>query len=330
MPRQFHALQYTMENITSSSEASRASDDLNQEPTLSPYDIGTIPPMFASVGLALVIAFGIMGNLIIITVFLTCKQLRTPPNLFIINLAMGDLIFILSSSTTLNSMLQNGRMLYGYTGCLVIALFIIISASVTLTTMGLIAISWYIAIVHPQKKNLLSWGRCAALSSLSWLYPCVLLVPTPLGWGRLGYHRAGWVCTFDWSYNLEYNFVLFSATQVVTSVIMIFCYVNIYWVFRQSRKRVTGENVKEKGPKKEEIRLAIQLLVIFAIYNACWGPFFLVALIIDPQGALPTWVYGIFTIGYLWNSAVNVLVYLYYNKVFRAQVFKLIGINIEG
>ena len=294
---------------------------------LSPYFIGTHPPLFHVVAMTLVLTFGIAGNVVIIYIYMSCKQLRTPSNMFIVNLALGDLTFLISSTMTVHNMANDGRMLLGYKGCVASAIIIIICATVSLITMALIAISRYMAIVHPQKKKWLSWKSCGAICVVSWFYALAFMAPTFAGWGRIGYHRAGWACTYDWSYNLAYNLIIFSGSQVLTSAIMVYCYAKIFWVFRQSKKRVAGEKTKEKGPKKEEIRLAIQLLVVFAIYNICWGPYFLVALIIDPLGQLSPWIYGFFGITIYWNSSVNILVYLYYNRVFRAQCFKVVGIQ---
>ena len=39
----------------------------------TPFNIGTVPPLFAKVGVALMIALGIIGNGIIIKVYLTSK-----------------------------------------------------------------------------------------------------------------------------------------------------------------------------------------------------------------------------------------------------------------
>ena len=312
-----------MENITS------VTDSWDVEPTLSPYFIGVGGPLLSIIGLSLIDSCGIISNLIIIKVYLSSKQLRTPSNLFIVNLAAGDLIFILLCSTTLNNMVKDGKMLYGIRNCTAIAIMRIVSATVTLMTMGLIAVSRYVSIVHPQKKNVLSWPLCIGLSVLSWTYGILLMIPTPLGYGRIGYHKSGWACTYDWSYNLVYNIILFCASQVLTSGIMTFCYVNIYWVFRQSKKRVAGEGGagKDKGPKRDEMRLAIQLLIIFIIYNVCWGPYFLIAVILDPRGQWPIWLYAYLNMAIYLNSSVNILVYLYYNRVFRAHVFKLVGIK---
>ena len=78
---------------------------------------------------------------------------------------------------------------------------------------------------------------------------------------------------------------------------------------------------------RSEIRLAIQLLVIFIIYNICWGPYFAISLFIDPQGEFPEWCYCILLTLLFWNSAVNVLVYLYFNKTFRLECFQAIGVK---
>ena len=127
---------------------------------LSPYFIGTHPPFFHVVAMTLVIIFGIAGNVVIIYIYTSRKQLRTPSNMFIVNLALADLIFLISSTMTVHNMVQDGRMLLGYKGCVTNAIIIVISGAVSLISMGLIAISRYMAIVHPQKKNWLSWRSC--------------------------------------------------------------------------------------------------------------------------------------------------------------------------
>ena len=79
----------------------------------------------------------------------------------------------------------------------------------------------------------------------------------------------------------------------------------------------------------EELRLALQLFVVFAIYNVCWAPYVLISVIIDRDGRLPSWVYGLLAIFAFWNSAVNILVYLCYNKLFRSHCCKSIGIQLK-
>ena len=291
-----------------------------------------IPPMFAKIGVILVVTFGIIGNGIILKVYVTSKQLRTPSNLFIVNLAIGDLTFLLVSTTTIHTMMQDGEMLYGETGCKVLAFMIITSAVVSLNTMAVIAISRYMVIVHPQKKHLLSWRTCTITCVFTWLYGSIIMVPTFTGWGRVGYTGVEWTCAFDWSFNVTYSVLVFCFTQGLTSAVMCFCYARILIAFKASKRRVTVKNSiskKEKETNRQDIRLAIQLFVVFAIYNLCWGPYFLIVVLIDPTGRIATWVYGLIYIFVFLNFSVNVLVYLYYNRVFRIQCYKLFGIQME-
>ena len=224
-------------------------------------------------------------------------------------------------------MVSDGVMHYGELGYKIAGFIIIMSGVESLITMGLIAVSRYIAIVHPQKKHLLSWRTCIIFCVFTWLFGPILTIPALTGYARLSYNKSDWVCTFDWSYNMVYSIIIVCCTQGVTSVIMGFCYVNIISVFRKSKKRLAGGNVH--GPNKVEIRLTIQLFVVFCIYNVCWGLYFFVAAVMEHLGVsqLLPGVYGMIDILVLGNSAVNILIYLYYNKCFRDECLKTIGIN---
>ena len=286
------------------------------------------PPLFGKIALACVCAFGFAGNILIIFRFTKSRALFNPPNLFIINLALADLSLMFCLGPLINNMVAyEGRQGYGSFGCLFHAVATITAATTSLVTMGLIAFSRYITIVHPRKKALLSWSICGFLSVASWVYAIALLVPAFFGWGHLGWVPKSYHCTYDWTYNMIYNAIIFLFAFGLVSLIICFCYYNIYKVFRESKRRVAGEGAKMKGINKDELRLAIQLLVVFVIYNMTWGPYFITSLFIDPQGQGPEWLYCILLTLVYWNSAVNVLVYMYYNTVFRAESLQLVGIK---
>ena len=79
--------------------------------------------------------------------------------------------------------------------------------------------------------------------------------------------------------------------------------------------------------KTEQKRLAIQLLVIYGIYNICWGPFAAVELFLDSAGNYPSWLYSILLVLLCVNSAVNVFVYMHYNRAFRFVCLK--GLKVK-
>ena len=293
---------------------------------VQPPDFIVQPPLSTAVVYLAVVAFGIASSTIIAYMFLFRPKLRNPPNLFIVNLAVADAAFLLSVTPVIHSMFNGGRRFYGEVGCLVQAVTVIITATASLLSMGLIAISRYVAIVHPQKKGILTWRRCAALCTYPWNHAILLMVPGLTGWGRIGWHPASWGCVYDWTYNVWYNLVIFISSQGMTAVLLLFCYTKIYLTYKASKKRV-GAKSDQSGPKKEEIRLAVQFVVIFVIYNICWAPLFIFAVFIFPKGDAPGWLYAVISILVISNSAVNILVYLFFNRTFRNECLATIGIK---
>ena len=282
------------------------------------------PPLIGTILITSVCTIGLAGSSLIFYQYVKCRALRNPSILFIINLALADMGVLLSMIPAINNMVAHeGRQGYGQKECVLQATITIVSATSSLVTMGLIAISRYVAIVHPQKKFLLSWSVCCPLCMCSILLTC----PALLGWGRLGWLPKQYSCTYDWSYNITYNAVIFIFAFGLVSLAVCWCYFKIYKTFRNSKRRVAGDGAKAKGISRDELRLAIQLLVVFVIYNICWSPYLLVALFIDPHGKGPQWLYVIIVTLAMWNSAVNVLVYLCYNRVFRAECLKLVGVK---
>ena len=256
--------------------------------------------------------------------FATKSKLRHPANLLIINLALADGTFLMCYPAIINNMLvHRGRQGYGHVACMAQSFLTVGSAHTSLFTMGLIAISRYIAIVHPQRKaTWLTWKTCGFACCYAWAHPILIMVPAVAGWGRLGWYAGGWLCAFDWTYNIVYNFLVFFLSQGITSMVMFVCYIQIYLEYRRSKKRVAGKDTGQKGLKKQDIRLAVQLIVIFAIYNTCWIPFFITSTFIYPASDGPPWLFGLFQIFIAFNSAVNILVYLYFNQTFREECLK--------
>ena len=287
------------------------------------------PPDFAPVLVSILILFGIVGSFVIVYIFARKKSLQQPPNLLIINLALADGVLLTCFIPTVNNMVTHaGGQGYGHTGCLIHAVCTITSAITSLLTMGLIAVSRYISIVKPQiKTRVLSWKVCAMISLYSWIHPIILLVPSFTGWGRIGWHPGGWLCSFDWTYNYVYNFILLFFTQGIVSIAMCFCYCKIYMVYKRSKKRVAESSHVRRRPKREEIRLTVQLIVVFAIYNICWAPYFAIHMFAYPAGDGPPWLYGLTQILVMCNSSVNVLVYLYFNHKFKAECWMCNGVR---
>ena len=286
------------------------------------------PPLAGSIVLLCLMTVGITGNLIIILTYLRSAKLRTPSNMFYVNLAIADLGYnIILGQFSGNMVVYHGDMGFGDITCFVQALGLCLTVPSSFYSIGSIALCRYIIIVNPSKKKYMTWGVCLVVCALCWILPILLMVPAFTGWSRFAWQPRQYHCSYDWGYSMGHNAILFVFGVGVVSVIMCFCYIKIYMVYRNSKKRVTaGMQNTSKGFKKEEFRLALQLFVVYAIYNACWMPYFGVTFS-DRKGVYPIWLYMLIITTCSCNSSVNFFIYLHYNKLFRMECMRGFSIN---
>ena len=295
--------------------------------------VTALPPHTTIAMLSIVTGAGLAGCLVIIYMFARKAKLRNPPNLLIINLALADTTMLLCYCPTLNNMVAHPMGLgYGPQGCLVHSLMSFQGGLTSILTIGLIALSRFIAIVYPQNKaKMLSWKVCGLACVYALVHAFVLISPAFAGWGRFVWHPSSWLCSFDFKYYPAFNLSVAVLSHGLTSVTMAICYTKIYAVYRKSKKRVAGgKEGGQRGVRKEEIRLAIQLLVVFVIYSICWGPYLIIHIFLCPGGDGPLWLFGLMQTLVACNSAVNVLVYLYFNQKFRTECLKSLGLSKIG
>ena len=288
------------------------------------------PPLAGSIVLTCVWAVGMVGNAVIIFTFLKSQQLRIPASIFYVNLAIADLIFnTFYAFISISMLVHDGVQYYGDTACFVQATLLMATVPAGFDCIGSIVISRYIIIVHPSKKKYMTWRVCIGVCLLCWIPPCLLVIPNFTGWGRVAWLPRQYHCSYDWGYNRAHDVLFLIFNFGAVSVVMVFCYVRIYVVYRRSKKRVAANEgcKRQKGIKKVEFRLALQLFVLFALYNLFWTPAIAFILFIDPHGKGPTWAYMTVTILCCFNSAVNIFVYLYYNTKFRLECMKVCGIE---
>ena len=287
------------------------------------------PPLAGSIALTSVWVTGIVGNAIIIVTFLRSRQLRVPANTFYVNLAIVDIFCNIFWAFISMSMLVHGGVRFlGDTTCFVQATLLMSTTPTGFVCIGSIAISRYVIIVHPSKKKYLTWRVCIGVCLLCWIPSMLLVVPNFTGWSRFAWLPRQYHCSYEWGYNKAHDVLFFVFNFLAVSCVMVFCYIRIYMVYRSSKKRaINGRNERHKGTKKVEFRLALQLFVLYALYNIFWAPVLLFIIFIDPEGNGATWVYITVMTLASFNSSVNIFVYLYYNMIFRQECMKLFGIK---
>ena len=54
-----------------------------------------------------------------------------------------------------------------------------------------------------------------------------------------------------------------------------------------------GRGIITFAVRKNNIKVSIQIVIIFLLYLTCWAPYLITAILVDIDGHLPLWVYDI-------------------------------------
>ncbi|KAF6207832.1 hypothetical protein GE061_016281 [Apolygus lucorum] len=224
------------------------------------------------------------GNVLVFTMILKFKALRTPSNYLVANLAVADFGMMSRGPIFIYNCLYEGPVT-GYIGCQIYGVVGGLTGIGAIMSLALIAKDRYSVIVHPLDPEYKMTKTKAALSiAFIWTY-AAMFATMPLIGGRLGikpYVPEGYLtsCSFDYVSNDSVNriFILcffLGAWFVPTTIITTSYFKILRHVLRASVTRMGQEKQQRKG----EMRLAAVVLLVIAVWISSWTPYATVALI---------------------------------------------------
>ncbi|XP_043785764.1 opsin, blue-sensitive [Apis laboriosa] len=247
------------------------------------------------IGLALIysmlLVMSLVGNCCVIWIFSTSKSLRTPSNMFIVSLAIFDIIMAFEMPMlVINSFME--RMIGWEVGCDVYSVFGSISGMGQAITNAAIAFDRYRTISCPIDGRLNS-KQAAIIIAFTWFWvtPFTAL-PLLKVWGR--YTTEGFLttCSFDfltddedtkvfvtcifiWSYVIPLVFIVLFYSRLLSSIR------NHEKMLREQAKKMNVKSLVSNQDKERsvEVRIAKVAFTIFFLFLLAWTPYATVALI---------------------------------------------------
>nr|QCC70517.1 blue opsin [Matsumurasca onukii] len=253
-------------------------------------DMGTHFMFAAIYGMLMIMS--VLGNFIVIYLYFTSKSLRTASNLFIVNLALFDLLMMLNMPMLVaNSFFQ--RPIGWQEGCNIYALFGSIAGIGSAINNAIIAYDRYRTIAFPLDGRL-TMKQALMMIVFAWAYAMPFsILPMNGTWGR--YVAEGYLttCSFDFLTQDESTrtFVgtIFVYSYCIPMFLIILFYSQLLGHVRQHEKMLKEQakkmNVKslasnqDAAQKSVEIRIAKVALTIFFLFVCSWTPYALIALI---------------------------------------------------
>ncbi|XP_063980444.1 opsin, blue-sensitive [Diachasmimorpha longicaudata] len=260
-----------------------------------PYWRGFLAPgKFWHIGLSLIyfmlMVLSIVGNGCVVWIFSTSKSLRTPSNMFVINLAIFDLIMMLDMPMFLvNSYL--GRPMGWELGCDLYAAFGSISGIGSAINNAAIAFDRYKTISCPIDGRL-NGKQAAVIIALTWFWTMPFtLLPMFRIWGRFVPEGFLTTCSFDYLSEDQDTRVfvgsIFVWSYAIPMCLIVLCYSQLIGSVRKHEKMLHDQakkmNVKslQSNQDKErsvEMRIAKVAFTIFFLFVCSWTPYGIVAM----------------------------------------------------
>ncbi|XP_008058289.1 melanopsin isoform X1 [Carlito syrichta] len=259
------------------------------------YTLGTV---ILLVGLT-----GMLGNLTVIYTFCRClvggvtmmiqsRGLRTPANMFVINLAVSDFLMSFTQAPVFFTSSLYKQWLFGETGCEFYAFCGALFGISSMITLTAIALDRYLVITRPLATIGVASKRRAAFVLLGvWLYSLAWSLPPFFGWSA--YVPEGLLTSCSWDYMSftpsvrAYTMLLCCFVFFLPLLIIIYCYIFIFRAIRETGRALQNfgackdgsESLWQRQRLQSEWKMAKIMLLVILLFVLSWAPYSAVALV---------------------------------------------------
>nr|XP_055064365.1 opsin 4xa [Misgurnus anguillicaudatus] len=240
---------------------------------------------------AVIGALGITGNILVMYAFFSNKKLRTPPNYFIMNLAVSDLLMAVTQSPIFFVNCLYKEWVFGEMGCKMYAFCGALFGITSMINLLAISIDRYVVITKPlQSIQWTSRRRTLLIILTVWIYSLAWSLAPLLGWSS--YIPEGLMTSCTWDYvtstpaNKSYTLMLCCFVFFIPLGIISYCYIFMFLAIRNASRDVEkmGSQMRkttltQEQSIKTEWKLAKIAFVVIIVFVLSWSPYACVTLI---------------------------------------------------
>ncbi|XP_005991458.1 neuropeptide FF receptor 1 [Latimeria chalumnae] len=281
-----------------------------------------------------------IGNFLVCFIVLKNKQMRTVTNMFILNLAVSDLLVgIFCMPTTLVDNLITGWP-FNNVMCKMSGLVQGMSVSASVFTLVAIAVERFRCIVHPFRQKL-TLRKAIITIVLIWVLALIIMCPSAvtLTVTLEEYHfmvdeynnsyplYSCWEAWPDQEMRKIYTTVLFSHIYLAPLTLIVIMYARIAFKLFKSSAPIRDSHLDEQEGRrvsKKKIKVINMLIIVALFFTLSWLPLWTLMLLTDygnlTEDQLNLMTVYIFPFAHwlaFFNSSVNPIIYGYFNENFR-------------
>ncbi|KAH9512933.1 hypothetical protein Btru_037099 [Bulinus truncatus] len=285
--------------------------------------------------MAVIIALGSFGNILVTIAIVQNKKLRTVSNYFVANLSICDLMFVsivlpVNMYTYLTDGWQFQPEICKFIGFLGYTL-----TGTTIMTITLIAWNRYKLVVDVSKyKQLFRKNNMIIMLACTWIVPIVCLQPAVSGaWGHFGYIQMMSSCNLGLDNSSQtFKIFLLIVRAAIPCGLIIYYYTAIYITTRASHQRLrslstTTTYAMRLNNQRREMRLTRMMIAIFLVFLLSYFPC-TISSVIDWSRMLSKTFHMFCQTSVFLGSAINPLLYGFMNEQFRTAYYQILTCRV--
>ncbi|XP_077988858.1 somatostatin receptor type 2-like [Glandiceps talaboti] len=244
------------------------------------YDLNRPIHSLAPAVLGLIVFIGVFGNSATIVALVTQLKMKTISNLYFLNIAVIDLIFVLCIPFLAYQFSQT-RWIFGIAVCKLILPLDSLNQIVTAYTLVLVSIDRYFVIVYPEAaSHIRSRKRAKVANAIVWVIAILLVLPmlvhASVDTGSDEIER----CFYIWPKQYgDYWYIVYTFTvaYIIPFLCVSFIFILILKSYTKGRWKPDSEGTTNQ--RKTTKGVTHLVLLISVIYVVFWLPYYLVLLI---------------------------------------------------
>ncbi|XP_007955687.1 somatostatin receptor type 5 [Orycteropus afer afer] len=273
----------------------------------------------------LVCAVGLGGNALVIYVVLRYAKMKTATNIYILNLAMADVLFMLG----LPFLATQNAVSYWPFGSLLCRLVMTVDGINQFTSifcLTVMSVDRYLAVVHPVRSAQWRRPRVAKLTSAAvWTFSLLMSLPLVVfadiqeGWGT---------CNLSWPEPVGLwgaVFIIYTSVLGFFGPLLVIC---LCYLLIVVKVKASGVRVGCTRRRRSERKVTRMVVVVVVVFVGCWLPFFIVNIVnlafILPEEPASAGVYFFVVILSYANSCANPILYGFLSDNFRQSFRKVL------
>ncbi|XP_062999503.1 somatostatin receptor type 5 [Elgaria multicarinata webbii] len=297
----------------------------NKTITCPPFS--DIRSVFIPIIYLLVCAIGLSGNTLVIYVVLRYAKMKTVTNIYILNLAIADVLFMLGLPFLAT---QNAISFwpFGTFMCRLVAAFDGVNQFTSIFCLTVMSLDRYLAVVHPIKSTKWRRPRVAKLISMAvWTLSFLVVLPIIIFTDvQEGFHT----CNMNWPDPIDLwsaVFIIYTSVLGFFGPLLVICLCYLLIIIKVKSSGIRVGSTRRRRSERKVTRMVVIIVVVFVF---CWLPFYFVNIVnlvfILPE-KMAVGVFSFVVVLSYANSCANPILYGFLSDNFKQSFQKVLCLH---